>query len=71
MRNHFRTTYPKLEPEESARITRIKERAADLMEELVGPVDSTQRNFGCGREESLAITRLEECVMWAVKGATR
>lgn len=58
--NPFRTTYRELDYAEGQRIREIKEYACtlhDLME-------------GSGRELALARTKLEEAVMWAVKGVT-
>jgi hypothetical protein len=42
-------------------VVRVREKALELAKELY-PSDS--------REKSLAMTKLEECVMWAVKGLT-
>jgi hypothetical protein len=46
---------------EKMRIERIKLKAAELATEF-SPTDS--------REKQLAMTKLEECVMWATKGIT-
>ena len=57
----FRPTYRELTPIEKQRIDRIKAKAMELATEFY-PFDS--------REKSLAITKLEESVMWAVKAIT-
>jgi hypothetical protein len=53
--------YPKydLKRQDEDRINRIRQKAADLATEF-HPTD--------GREKQLAMTKLEEAVMWAVKG---
>lgn len=56
----FRTTYRALNEDEQKLLVRIKLRAAFLFETI--PAGS--------REFALASTKLEECVMWAVKGVT-
>lgn len=58
----FRPKYRELSPEEKTAITNIKERATDLgfVLNLLPP----------SRVTALAKTRLEEAVMWAVKGVT-
>ena len=57
----FRPTYRELSQAEKDTIDRIKAKALDLAAEF-NPTDS--------REKSLALTKLEESVMWAVKGIT-
>ena len=57
----FRPEYRELNQIEKDRVKRIKNKAADLANEF-HPTDS--------REKSLAMQRLEEAVMWAVKGIT-
>lgn len=57
----FRPTYRELSQAEKDTIDRIKTKAQDLAMEF-NPTDS--------REKSLALTKLEESVMWAVKGIT-
>lgn len=57
----FRPTYRKLSQVEDDQIFRIKEKALSLAIEF-NPTDT--------REKSIALTKLEECVMWAVKGVT-
>lgn len=57
----FRLKHRELKREEQARIDRIKQKAVELAQEFY-PHDS--------RAKSIAQTKLEECVMWAVKGIT-
>lgn len=61
MSNVFRAEYKQLSDEQKAQMADIKEKAAVLLESF-GEAKS--------REMSLAITKLEEAVMWAVKGVT-
>jgi hypothetical protein len=63
MTNTFRTEYRKLEQNEIDTMNGIKNRADDLLQFII---KNTEKN----REQSLAITKLEETVMWAVKGVT-
>ena len=59
---------PKLHPfasvpvsdEQSKRIFEVKQKAMDFLDVIYAQVKD-------GREKSLAITKLEECVMWATK----
>lgn len=60
--NLFRKNYRELSADEQAQLGDIKQSAECLLEEIAVIRD--------GREKSLAITKLEECVMWAVKGIT-
>lgn len=62
MGDRFRSIYRELTPEEQERISELKDRAADLETEIEAMQTS--------REKSLALTRLEEAVFWAVKGLT-
>jgi len=57
----FRPVYKELSQTEKDTCDRIKSKAADLAVELF-PND--------GREKAIAMTKLEECVMWAIKGVT-
>jgi hypothetical protein len=61
--NRFRETYRELRRFEEDYIFPIKLFASDLAE----AIEATP----AGREQSLAITKLEEAVMWAVKGVTK
>lgn len=61
--NLFRSEYRELSPDENALISEIKEHANRLVTCLVSPrLDARMR--------SLAMTNLEQSVMWAVKGIT-
>lgn len=57
--DHFNRTYRELTTEEKSRIDQIKSKA----EELYVLIDANQ-----GRACAVAKTKLEESVMWAVKG---
>lgn len=57
----FRRTYKELSPQQVDHIAKIKDAADELLNHLYPPTS---------RENALAITRLEECVFWAVKGHT-
>lgn len=56
----FQRQLKDLKPAQAQQITNIKARADALLDLLYPPT---------GRENALAITKLEECVFWAVKGA--
>jgi hypothetical protein len=58
----FRTEYRQLTPDEAQRVRDIKDTAEQLYALIAQP--------GGGRCAALASTKLEECVMWAVKGIT-
>jgi hypothetical protein len=61
--NTMRHQYRVLSDQEKEAMLRIKDWGANglnVLQDCVPP----------GRERSLAITKLEECVMWAVKGLT-
>lgn len=57
----FRPEYRELSINEKAQMARIKQSAIALAIEF-NPADT--------REKQIAMTKLEECVMWAVKGVT-
>jgi hypothetical protein len=59
----FRKEYRPLTMDEADAVKSIKEFAEELHACIYGQVKE-------GREKSLALTKLEECVMWAVKGVT-
>lgn len=63
MTDRFRGTYRSLSPEETQDIEQLKVLAAQMAEVL--------RKHGPCRESSLATTKLEEAVMWGVKGISR
>lgn len=60
--NTMRHTYKILTGEEKAKMTSIKDKGAALLEEI--------SRLGEGREISIAKTKVEEAVMWAVKALT-
>ena len=57
----FRTKNPELTHNQKEQVSRIKEKAMSLAVEF-NPTDT--------REKSVALMKLEEAVMWAVKGVT-
>lgn len=59
----FREEYRELSEGEKAHVAAIKSAASDFFTVLSNVIDS--------REKSLAITKLEECVMWATKSITK
>lgn len=59
----FRRTYRELSAEDLDRINGIKDAAIVLH-------DAIQRSGSPSRAQSLALTKLEEAVMWAVKAIT-
>ena len=65
--NIFRPAYRGLSEEETGRIDSLKTKAFDLL--CTFNVDQDMK--GKDRETSLAITKLEEAVMWAVKSLTK
>lgn len=66
MSNTFRKEYRKLSDAEQALVDLLKDQA-EAIELTFNRVTSTSRNC---REMALARTKLEESVMWAVKGIT-
>ena len=60
--NRFRREYRVLSQAERERVELIKDQAAALC--------STIEALPENRERAVAITKLEESIMWAVKGAT-
>lgn len=60
--DEFRQVYRPLSQMESALVLDIKEKAQTLFDTL--------NTLQPTRHRSLAMTKLEECVMWAVKGIT-
>ena len=67
MENPFRPVYRELSESEQSRIDSLKEKAFGFLQQL--NVDETGK--GKDRETSLAITHLEEAIMWAVKSLTK
>lgn len=58
----FRPVYRELSGDEKKAIDDIKDTATLLQDQI--------ERTGAGRYQSLAITSLEQAVMWAVKGVT-
>jgi hypothetical protein len=69
--NRFHTQYRELTPEEKDLIKQIKDTATSLEElyQLSHKPDSP--TLGPTRQISIALTKLEESVMWAVKSITK
>jgi hypothetical protein len=63
MSDVFRTNYRQLTPEEQTALKIIKGQAQYMLDMIDGRIPDP-RCF------ALAKTKLEECVMWAVKGVT-
>jgi hypothetical protein len=61
--NTYRHQYRVLTDAEKAAMVAIKDKAAEL--------DDVINQTAPSRERSLALTKLEEAVMWAVKGITK
>ena len=70
--SRFRTAYRELSYEEQHLHDNIKAAAANLEEffDLVEMVRSVENRKPQPRYAALAMTKLEEAVMWAVKGLT-
>lgn len=66
--NVFRQKYRDLPEKEKAEVSNIKNDAA-LLWELIDDITSSHPD--AAREAAIAKTKLEECVMWAVKGITK
>jgi len=68
--DHCRLEPRKLDPIQKERIDRFKRLGNEFIEE-VSTADHTGREMGMSsREYALAITKIEEAVMWAVKGVS-
>lgn len=63
----FRPAYRELSEAEKERILHLKQQAFQLL--LFFNVDSEQKSKD--RETSIAMTKLEEAVMWAVKSLSK
>lgn len=66
MSDTFRKFYKPMTPDVQKAIDVIKDQAELIEGEIIG--NTTSDN---GREMSLAKTKLEESIMWAVKGITK
>lgn len=71
----FHPVYRELSKEEKDLMAKVKEKASELYELFVVvqyPNESSEPKASSnGREVALAKTKLEEAVMWAVKGITK
>ena len=61
--NALRHKYKKLSDEEKSQMASLKDAGADFLDQLAA--------LGESRELSIAKTKIEEAVMWAVKHVTR
>ena len=66
--NIFRPVYRELSEEEKKRVDDIKNKAKELYDLMESTIQENQSPKA--RHISLAKTKLEESVMWAVKGIT-
>lgn len=62
MEDVFRVEYKKLSEDRTREIVELKQKASELYKMI--------SSLGDSRETSLARTKLEESIMWAVKGAS-
>jgi hypothetical protein len=71
MNDHFRRKYRKLTASDTKNIDAIKD-AADKLLDILNEIQlaSTPGTYADSRSMAVARTKLEECVMWAVKGVT-
>lgn len=67
----FRHEYKALTDADKADMKAIKDRALDFFNELVRIGGAEPDGRMKSRELSLAVTKIEEAVMWAVKHVTR
>lgn len=65
--NIFRQAYKELTEDKKSLMNKIK----DAAQELYSLFPKTDDGRAKDRETSLAVTKLEESVMWAVKGITK
>ena len=63
MTDRFRKQFRRLTPEEQRAVDEVKQAGSDFEIMLNNYVHD-------GREKALALTKIEESVMWAVKGIT-
>lgn len=66
MTDVMRQEYRVLTDEEKALLALIKHHGAELYDRI----DCLEQGYGRKREFSLAKTKIEEAIMWAVKGIT-
>lgn len=67
MSDIFRKVYTPISIERKVQIDAVKDLAQALYDKLI---DSDLVALSSGRENALAKTKLEEAIMWAVKGLT-
>lgn len=67
----FRQEYKPLNERQKELIKSIKDNAELLEDDFKAAIDSDRYALTCGREIALALTNLEQAVMWAVKGITK
>lgn len=60
--NAMRHNYRVLSDDEKAKMVSVKDKGQELLDLI--------NSLGAGREYSIAKTKIEEAVMWAVKGLT-
>ena len=65
MTQRYNPDYRTLTKSEYELLTTIKAQASELSEVILGSVPAGHR------ERYIALTKLDECVMWATKGITR
>ncbi|MDY0144213.1 MAG: hypothetical protein RBR97_20210 [Bacteroidales bacterium] len=65
-KNIFRPVYEELSEEDKKHVEDIKNKASELWH-----LFPKNGDMGANREIAVAITKLEESVMWAVKGITK
>lgn len=65
----FRSRYRQLTDAETSVIADIKA-AAEMLESAIDNAKRLDTEGAAGREYQLAVTNLEQSVMWAVKGVT-
>ncbi len=68
--NIFRTEYKELTPFEVSQLDALKATAQGLWDVMATAELDNGHKAGASRHLSLARTRLEESIMWAVKGMT-
>jgi hypothetical protein len=70
MTSIFRPEYRQLDDFEKKKIEDIKAAAEAMYEAMNRRPEGAGRAFGMDRYHATAVTKLEEAVMWAVKGVT-
>lgn len=70
MSSIFRPVYRQLDDFEKQKVEDIKALAEDLLAAMCRQREDAPPGISLGRHHALAVTKLEEAVMWAVKGVT-